>query len=261
MPPAPLSKLKILDLTSFVSGPFCAQLLADLGADVIKIERIPGGDSYRKTGPHFVGGESTSFLSLNRNKKSLGLNLKSEEGRKLFLEKLLPNFDALLENFSPGTMESLGLEYEKCRERNPRIVYCSITGFGATGPFRDKKGFDLIIQGLSGIMDLTGEQDSGPVKVGIPLTDFAAGLFAAVGILSACYERDTLTGRGKKISTSLYESSLSLLSVLACDYFASREVPKRMGSASTTFAPYQAFKTKDAYLTVAGAGSDREGGG
>jgi crotonobetainyl-CoA:carnitine CoA-transferase CaiB-like acyl-CoA transferase len=252
----PLSGLKILDLTSFVSGPFCSQLLADLGAEVVKIERPPEGDPYRKAGPQFIDGQSTLFLSFNRNKKSIGLNLKTEEGKKIFLEKLVPNFDVLLENFSPGTMDSLGLGYERCRESNQRLIYCSITGFGEIGPYRDKKGFDLIIQAMSGIMDLTGEETSGPVKVGVPITDFAAGLFAAVGIVCACYERDTLTGVGKKISTSLYESSIALLSPLVSDYFVAGEIPKRMGSASPSFAPYQAFRAKDSYLCIAGAGTE-----
>jgi crotonobetainyl-CoA:carnitine CoA-transferase CaiB-like acyl-CoA transferase len=254
--PLPLSKIRVLDMTSFVSGPYCSQILADLGAEVVKVEKMPDGDSYRKAGPHFVEDQSTLFLSLNRNKESIGLNLKAEQGRKIFLEKLVTSFDVILENFSPGTMESLGIGYEQCLHYNPRIVYCSISGFGETGPYRDKKGFDLIIQAVSGIMDLTGEENSNPVKVGVPITDFAAGLFAAIGILSACYERDTVTGVGKKIATSLYESSLSLLSILSCDYFASGNIPKRMGSASPSFAPYQVFKSRDEYICIAGSGSE-----
>jgi crotonobetainyl-CoA:carnitine CoA-transferase CaiB-like acyl-CoA transferase len=251
-----LSKLKVLDLTQFVSGPFCTQILADLGAYVVKVEKPPDGDAYRNAGPHFIDGESTLFLSLNRNKKSIGLNLKNGLSKRLFLERLIPNFDVMVENFSTGTMESLGLGYETCRSINPRIIYCSISGFGEIGPYRSKKGFDLIVQAMSGIMDLTGEENSNPVKVGLPITDFAAGLFAAVGILSACYDRDTGSNVGRKIDTSLYESSISLLSVLACDYLASGEVPRRMGSASPSFAPYQAFRARDGYLTIAGAGTE-----
>ncbi len=254
----PLKGAKILDLTQFVSGPFCTQILADLGARVVKVERPGSGDPYRTAGPSFVDGESTLFLSLNRGKESLALNLKTTEGREILLHKLVPNFDVIVENFSPGTMESLGLGYNECRRANPQIVYSDISGFGTGGPLKDKKGFDLILQAASGIMDLTGEESSGPVKIGIPITDFAAGLFSAVGILSALFERITSNshGTGNKVSTSLYESSVSLLSILACDYLASGSIPHRMGSASPTFAPYQAFRTRDAYIAVAGAGSE-----
>jgi crotonobetainyl-CoA:carnitine CoA-transferase CaiB-like acyl-CoA transferase len=251
----PLEGLKVLDLTQFVSGPFCTQILADLGAYVVKLERPGFGDPYRTAGPSFVEGESTLFLSLNRGKESLALNLKSSEGRELFLSKLVPYFDVVVENFSPGTMESLGIGYEECRRANPRIIYSGISGFGNAGPLREKKGFDLILQAVTGIMNLTGEQESAPAKVGVPITDFAAGLFSTVGILSALYERKTSL-EGNRISTSLYESSVSFLSILACDYLASGNVPRRMGSASPTFAPYQAFQTKDAYIAVAGAGSE-----
>jgi len=251
----PLSGLKILDLTQFVSGPFCTQILSDLGARVVKVERPESGDPYRQAGPSFVDGQSTLFLSLNRGKESITLNLKSGDGREIFLKKLVPNFDVIVENFTPGTMESLGLGYDSCSKANPRIIYSNISGFGTKGPFKEKKGFDLILQAVTGIMDLTGERDSEPVKVGIPLTDFAAGLFSTVGILSALYENKS-SAKGSKISTSLYESSISLLSILACDYLASGKVPHRMGSASQTFAPYQAFKAKDAYIAVAGAGSE-----
>ena len=152
-------------------------------------------------------------------------------------------------------MESLGIGYESCTKENPRIIYSNISGFGTTGPYKEKKGFDLILQAITGIMDLTGERDSAPVKVGIPLTDFAAGLFSAVGILSAVYESKS-SAKGSKVGTSLYESSVSLMSILACDYLASGKIPHRMGSASQTFAPYQAFKAKDSYIAVAGAGSE-----
>ncbi|HYB04906.1 MAG TPA: CoA transferase [Nitrososphaerales archaeon] len=251
----PLQGLKVLDLTQFVSGPFCTQILADLGARVVKIERPGSGDPYRNAGPSFVDGESTLFLSLTRSKESVALNLKSSQGRDIFLHKLLPRFDILVENFSPGTMESLGIGYDECRKVNAPIIYSGISGFGIKGPMREKKGFDLILQAVSGIMDLTGESDSEPVKVGVPITDFAAGLFSAVGILAAVHERHSIL-EGTKITTSLYESSVALLSILACDYLASGNVPHRMGSASPTFAPYQAFEAKDAYIAVAGAGSE-----
>jgi crotonobetainyl-CoA:carnitine CoA-transferase CaiB-like acyl-CoA transferase len=251
----PLQGLKVLDLTQFVSGPFCTQILADLGADVVKIEKPGVGDPYRRAGPSFVDHESTLFLSLNRVKRSLALNLKSELGREIFLKRLVPDFDILVENFTPGTMEALGLGYDSCKQENPGIIYSAISGFGDRGPSREKGGFDLILQAVTGIMDLTGEADGGPVKVGIPITDFAAGLFSAIGILSALYQRKT-GSEGSKISTSLYESSVSLLSILACDYLASGNVPRRLGSASPTFAPYQAFLAKDAYIAVGGAGSE-----
>jgi crotonobetainyl-CoA:carnitine CoA-transferase CaiB-like acyl-CoA transferase len=251
----PLQGLNVLDLTQFVSGPFCTQILADLGARVVKVEKPGLGDPYRSAGPSFVSGESTLFLSLNRGKESLALNLKRKEGRELFLTKLVPNFDVLVENFSPGTMESLGIGYDECHKINPRLVYSDISGFGAKGPLRERRGFDLILQAVTGIMDLTGEIDSEPVKVGVPITDFAAGLFSAIGILSSLFERVS-SSEGSRISTSLYEGSVSLLSILACDYLASGNVPRRMGSASPTFAPYQAFRTKDGYIAIAGAGSE-----
>jgi len=251
----PLEGLRILDLTQFVSGPYCTQILADLGARVVKVERPGYGDPYRNAGPSFVDGESTLFLSLNRGKESLTLNLKSKEGRELFLTRLIPNFDVVVENFSPGTMESLGISYDECKAANSRIVYSEISGFGTKGPFKEKKGFDLILQAVTGIMDLTGEADSQPVKIGVPITDFAAGLFSAVGILSALYESKSRS-EGNRINTSLYESSVSLLSILICDYLVSSKAPHRMGSASPTFAPYQAFRAKDAYIAIAGAGSE-----
>ena len=183
------------------------------------------------------------------------MNLKRKEGRELFLTKSAPNFDVLVENFSPGTMESLGIGYDECHKINPRLVYSDISGFGAKGPLRERRGFDLILQAVTGIMDLTGEIDSEPVKVGVPITDFAAGLFSAIGILSSLFERVS-SSEGSRISTSLYEGSVSLLSILACDYLASGNVPRRMGSASPTFAPYQAFRAKDGYVAIAGAGSE-----
>ncbi len=221
----------------------------------MKIERPGSGDPYRTAGPSFVDGESTLFLSLNRGKESVALNLKSPEARDIFLHKLVPRHDILVENFSPGTMESLGIGYEECLKVNEQLIYSEISGFGNKGPMREKRGFDLILQAVTGIMDLTGETGSTPAKVGVPITDFAAGLFSAVGILASVYERQS-SKQGAKLTTSLYESSVALLSILACDYLASGKVPQRMGSASPTFAPYQAFETKDAYIAVAGAGSE-----
>jgi crotonobetainyl-CoA:carnitine CoA-transferase CaiB-like acyl-CoA transferase len=214
---------------------------------VIKVENPKVGDYTRET-PPFVEGESAGFMALNRNKKSITLNLKSSEGRELFLE-LARGADVVLENFRPGTMRDLGIDYERVKEVRPDVIYCSASGFGQTGPYSQRPGFDLIIQGMSGLMSITGEPEGAPVKVGVPIADLTAALFCTYGILSAYIARQK-TGRGQLIDVSLLESAVALAVWETSGYFATGEVPRRLGSAHRVTAPYQALRTKDGYVTI-----------
>jgi formyl-CoA transferase/CoA:oxalate CoA-transferase len=229
-------------------------LLGDMGANVIKIEKPDTGEEYRTYGPKFIRGESTSFLSVNRNKKSLTLNLKDPRGVSIAL-KLVGRADVLIENFKPGVMEKLGLGFSETSKVNPKLIYCSISGFGQTGPYRDRGGFDLILQGMSAMMSVTGEEDGPPVKVGYPVTDLGAGIYGTIGILAALLSRN-ITGSGQWVDTSLLEAGIAWSLLPAGNYFADGEVPKRLGSASPQNAPYQAFETEDGYINV-GTGNDR----
>jgi crotonobetainyl-CoA:carnitine CoA-transferase CaiB-like acyl-CoA transferase len=229
-------------------------LLADLGAEVIKIERPDKGDVYRDYGPKFINGVSTSFLGVNRNKKSVAVDLKCEEGREI-IGKLVSRADVLVENFKLGTMEKLHLDYQKVKKNNPRLIYCSISGFGRTGPYKDRGGFDLILQGMSGIMSITGDSDRSPAKVGVPITDIGAAIFSAIGILAALLFR-VASGKGQFIDASLLEAGLGFTVLEAVNYFADGEIPERLGSASRQNAPYQAFQTKDGYVNV-GTGNEQ----
>ena len=225
-------------------------ILADLGAEVIKIEMPGRGDEARSWGPPFIGGESAYFLSVNRNKKSVTINLKTEEGREI-LYKLVEKSDVFIENFRPRVTEKLKINYEKISKINPRIIYCSISGFGYTGPYKDRPAYDIIIQGMSGIMSITGEESRPPVKVCVSITDLTAGMYAAIAILSAIIAREK-SGKGLWIDISLLDSAVSLLTNVAANYFATRVVPKRMGSAHPNIVPYQCFKAADdKYLTIA----------
>ena len=247
-----LEGLRVLDVTQVMAGPFCAMLLADLGADVIKVEP-PAGDSTREM-PGAVGTDSPSFNAVNRGKRSIVLNLKSGDGRDAFL-RLARTADILIENYRPGVMASLGLGYETLAAANPRLIYASISGYGQTGPSREKGGFDLIAQGVSGIMSVTGNADGPPVKCGVPLTDLAAGLFAVVGILAAVESRHR-TGRGQQVDTSLVDAGVALSVWEATEYFSGGGVPTALGSAHRMNAPYQAIRCADGYVTV-GANTDR----
>lgn len=242
-----LAGIRVLELANFMAGPFCGMLLADMGAEVIKVENPKVGD-YTRTTPPFVGGESAGFLALNRNKKSVTLNLKAPEGRALFLE-LARTADVVLENFRPGTMTDLGIDYEAVRAVRPDVIYCSASGFGQTGPYSQRPGFDLILQGLSGLMSITGEPDGAPVKVGVPIADLTCALFATYAILAAYIARQK-TGQGQYIDLSLFESAVALGVWETSSYFATGEVPGRLGSAHRVAAPYQAFRTKDGYITL-----------
>jgi crotonobetainyl-CoA:carnitine CoA-transferase CaiB-like acyl-CoA transferase len=243
----PLDGVRVLELANFMAGPYCGLVLADLGADVVKIEQPRGGDFSRLTGP-FLDGESAGFLALNRNKRSVALDLKTERGHALFFQ-LVNTADVLIENFRPGTMDDLRLGYATLAAANPRLIYCSASGFGQTGPYRERAALDLILQGMSGLMSITGEAGRPPVKVGVPIADLTAALFSANAILAALYVRDR-TGEGQRIDISLLESAMALEVWESSGYFATGEVPEPLGSAHRVTAPYQAVRTADGYLTI-----------
>ncbi|MDR7391756.1 MAG: CoA transferase, partial [Armatimonadota bacterium] len=214
----PLEDVLVVDLTRALAGPYCTMMLADLGARVIKVEAPEGGDDTRGWGPPFLEGESAYFMSVNRNKESVALNLKHPRGVEV-LHRLLERADVLVENFRPGVMERLGLDYPRVHDRYPRLVYCSISGFGQTGPYREKPAYDLILQGMGGIMGITGEEDGPPVKVGVAVADICAGMFAAFGILAALRVRER-TGRGQWVDASLLDGQVAWLTYAAANYFA-----------------------------------------
>jgi len=247
-----LEGLRVLDVTQVMAGPFCAMLLADLGADVIKVEP-PAGDSTREM-PGAVGTDSPSFNAVNRGKRSIVLNLKTGDGRDAFL-RLARTADILIENYRPGVMDALGLGYGTLSALNRRLIVASISGYGQTGPERAKGGFDLIAQGVSGIMSITGEPGGAPVKAGVPLTDLSAGLFALVGILAAVEHRHR-TGAGQQVDTSLVDAGVALSVWEATEYFSGIGVPAPLGSAHRMNAPYQAIRCADGYITL-GAANER----
>ena len=249
MTPA-LDGLTVLDLSAFLAGPYCSMLLGDMGADVIKIER-PEGEEMRRM-PPFVGGESYAFMIFNRNKRSVILDLKTTEGREACL-RIAEQADILLENYRPGVAERLGLGYQAMMDLNPRLIYCSVSGFGQTGPYRERGGVDRIAQAMSGLMSINGEEDGPPLPVPVPISDINAGMFATIGILSALQARER-TGRGQWVDTSLFETAVSLGVYEAAAYFATGEVPSRIGHAHRQAAPYQAFRTRDGWIMVGVAG-------
>ena len=249
--PGPLSGMVILDLTQILAGPMCTMVLADMGADVIKVEKPNGGDDNRRMGPPFVKDWSAGFLAVNRNKRSLALDLRSEAGRGVF-RRLAEGADAVVENFRPGVMERLGLGYEELKAIKPGLVYCTISGFGSTGPARNRGGFDLVAQGVSGLMSITGHPNSPPAKVGVPVTDLTAGLFAANGIMAA-YVHALKTGQGQMVDTSLMEAGVAYTVWESSVYFAEGEIPGPLGSAHRVSAPYQALRTRDGYLNLGAA--------
>ena len=251
----PLEGIRVLDLTRALAGPFCTLMLGDYGADVIKIE-IPGaGDDTRHWGPPFVGEESAYFLSINRNKRSLTLNFKDPEAIKIFLQ-LANDADVIVENFTPGVMARFGLDYETVKSVNPKIVYCSISGFGQTGPYQSRPAYDQIMQGISGIMSITGEPDGEPQKVGIAVTDIGAGMWSAFAVMTAIFHREQ-KGEGQYIDISMMDAQVAWLTYQAATYFANEEPPKRLGAAHPTLVPYQAFMCEDGkYINVA-VGSER----
>jgi crotonobetainyl-CoA:carnitine CoA-transferase CaiB-like acyl-CoA transferase len=252
--PAPLAGIRVVDLAQFVAGSYCTMLLGDLGADVLKVELPGAGDPYRKQGPEFVGGEATLFLALNRNKRGVAIDWKRPQGGEA-LQRLIAAADVFVENARPGSLAKYGLDYASLAARYPRLIYCSISGYGQTGPYAGRGGFDLILQGEGGLMAITGERAGPPVKVGAPVLDVGAALAGVVGILAALHQRST-SGCGAHIESSLLDFSLATLCTAAQSFFAGGVEPERMGSASPMFAPYQAFAVGDMYITLAGAGNE-----
>ena len=247
----PLSGMVTLDLTQILAGPMCTMVLADMGADVVKIEKPNGGDDNRRMGPPFIKDWSAGFLAVNRNKRSLALDLRNDAGCSVF-RRLVEDADVVVENFRPGVMERLGLGYAELAAIKPSLVYCTISGFGSTGPARNRGGFDLVAQGVSGLMSITGHPDSPPAKVGVPVTDLTAGLFAANGIMAA-YIHALKTGQGQMVDTSLMEAGVAYTVWESSVYFAEGEIPGPLGSAHRVSAPYQALRTRDGYLNLGAA--------
>ncbi len=252
-PPRALDGLRVLDQTQVMAGPFCAMLLADMGADVIKIEP-PGGENTRGMDLELAPGVSAPFLAVNRNKRGMVLDLKQPRGAAI-LKKLVATADILIENYRPGVARRLGVDYSTLAAINPRLIYCSISGFGQTGPYADRGGYDLIAQGMSGIMSATGSEGGAPVKVGVPITDLGAGLFGVFGILCALRARH-VTGRGQLVDTSLFEAGLALSAWEATEYWFTGQVPRGLGTAHRLNAPYQAFRASDGHFTVGAANNN-----
>jgi len=246
--PGPLQGIRVLDLTRVLAGPYCTMFLGDLGAEVVKIEQPGVGDDTRSWGPPFVGGESAYFLCINRNKRSLSLDLKSDRGTEL-LGRLAESADVLVENFRPGTMDRFGLGEKDLRKANPRLIYASLSGFGADGPMRDWPGYDLIVQAWGGLMSITGAPDGEPTKVGVAIIDIVAGLMLGKTIVAALFARER-HGIGQKIETSLLEAEVACLINTGSNYLLEGKIPGRWGNAHPSIVPYQSFKTRDSFLVV-----------
>ncbi|HEY6028479.1 MAG TPA: CaiB/BaiF CoA-transferase family protein [Pseudolabrys sp.] len=259
--PKPLAGLRVLELARILAGPWAGQMLADLGADVIKVERKGAGDDTRGWGPPFVEGVdgkhigSAYFHSANRGKRSIELDFESEEGRRL-VRKLAAKSDILIENFKVGGLAKFGLDYKSLKDECPRLIYCSVTGFGQDGPYAKRAGYDLMAQGMAGVMDLTGTPDGEPTRIGIPMSDIFTGCYSVVGILAALEERHR-TGKGAYVDTALVDSTVGVLSNQALNYLVSGKVPKRIGNAHANIVPYQVFPTADGYAIVA-TGNDAQ---
>jgi crotonobetainyl-CoA:carnitine CoA-transferase CaiB-like acyl-CoA transferase len=256
---APLFGIKVLDFSEVLAGPYCSQLLGDLGAEVIKVEP-PWGDSSRKFGPPFIGKNSAYYYSINRNKRSIAIDLSTLEGKQVAIQ-IASKCDVVLESFRPGVMKKLGLAYEQIKKANPSVIYCSISGYGQNGPLSGKPGYDISANAASGIMSVTGEENGGPVKPGVPIADIGSGLSAAVGICASLFAASKGIGGGGKmkgayIDVSLYDTLVSWLTFQAAMYFATGKNPKRMGTAHPILVPYQAFESKDHRYFILGVGSD-----
>jgi crotonobetainyl-CoA:carnitine CoA-transferase CaiB-like acyl-CoA transferase len=251
----PLDGLKVVDLSHIMAGPACSMLLADMGADVIKVEKFPGGDDARRMVPPKVADESAAFLIMNRNKRGIALNLKSAEGRGV-LSRLLKDADVLIENYRRGTTEKMGFGFEELHSINPKLIYCSISGFGRTGPYADRGGFDLVAQGMTGLMSITVERQGGPpMKAGAPVTDITAGILACVGVLAALHARAS-SGKGQMVDTSLFEAGIVHTYWHSAICFATGQAPGPMGSAHPLNAPYQAFPASGGWITVGAANQE-----
>ena len=251
MPQKPLSGVNILDLSQIMAGPYCSLLLADMGANVIKVEKPNGGDDTRRMGPPFINGESAAFLGVYRYKRSIVIDFKNPDGVKL-IKQLSKKCDVLIQNFRPGTLQKMGMGYEDIKAENPSIIYCTISGFGSTGPYKDRAGFDLVTQGMSGLMSITGSDKNTPTKIGVPITDLNSGMYAAYGILNA-YIHKLKTNEGQHVDVSLLESGIAYTFWESAEFFATGSTPQPMGTAHRLNAPYQAFKTLDGYVNVGAA--------
>lgn len=257
----PLQGLRVLELARILAGPWAGQMLADLGADVVKVERKGAGDDTRGWGPPFVEGKdgkpigSAYFHSANRGKRSIELDFESEEGRRL-VRKLAARSDVLIENFKVGGLAKFGLDYASLKNECPRLIYCSVTGFGQDGPYAKRAGYDLMAQGMGGLMDLTGMPDGEPTRIGIPVSDIFTGCYSVIGILAALHERER-TGNGAYVDTALVDSTVGVLSNQALNYLVSGKTPKRIGNAHANIVPYQVFPTADGYAIVA-TGNDAQ---
>ena len=248
----PLAGMKVVELAHIMAGPVCGLMLADMGAEVVKVEKVPGGDDIRRAVPPDIEGESAAFLMMNRNKRGIAVNLKTAAGQAVVRRMILQS-DVVIENYRRGTMERFGLGYEALKAENPGLIYCSLSGFGRSGPYAERAGFDLIAQGMSGLMSITGEEPGRPpVKVGAPLTDITAGILAAMGV-AAAYARRLQSGEGQQVDTSLFEAGIVQTYWQSALCLATGESPGPMGSAHPLNAPYQAFQTADGWITIGAA--------
>ena len=249
-----LEKLIVLDLTRALAGPYCSMMLGDTGAEIIKVERPGAGDDSRSWGAEFVEGFNSYFVSINRNKKSIAVDMKTDQGRAI-VQKLAEKADVVVENFRPGVTKKLELDYPTLKALNPRLIYCSITGFGSTGPDASRPAFDLIAQGMGGIMGFTGEKGRIPVKVGVAIGDIIAGMFGAFGIMQALWHRER-TGQGQLVETSLLQGQIALLTFQAGRYFTTGISPEPEGNIHPLIAPYESFPTADGYINIAAGNND-----
>ncbi len=251
----PLEGIRVLDLSRVLAGPYCTMVLGDLGADVIKVEQPGTGDDTRRWGPPWAGTESAYYLCVNRNKRSITLDLKSEEG-KIILTELARDADIVVENFKVGTLDRLGIGYSDLSSVNPELIWCSITGYGQDGPYAGKAGYDFVAQGEAGIMSITGEANGEPMKVGVAVVDITTGLFSSNAILAALHARHA-TGQGQYIDSTLFTSAMAWLANVGSSYLTTGELPQRLGNAHPSIVPYQTFPTKDLWIII-GAGNDRQ---
>ncbi len=249
-----LEGIRVLDLSRIIAGPFCSQILGDMGAEVIKVEQPGVGDDSRTWGPPFKQGESVYFFCINRNKKSITVDMKDPRGQAIIRE-LARRSDVLLENFKPGTLAKVGLDWDILHQDNPRLIFCAISGFGQTGPSAERGGYDVIIQAVGGLMGITGERGGPPVKVGVAMTDICTALYAHGAILAALYARDR-TGEGQRIDVSLLETQIAALINIASSYLNAGEIPGKWGTAHVNIVPYQAFEMQDGHMII-GAANDR----
>jgi crotonobetainyl-CoA:carnitine CoA-transferase CaiB-like acyl-CoA transferase len=245
----PLDGIKIVDLTAAMAGPYCTQLLADFGAQVLKVEPPGRGDMLRDFGPPYLKGESPYYLLNNRNKRSMTLDIRTEKGQEI-LKKLIAGADVVVENYRPNVKKKLRIDYDTLKETNPRLIYCSISGFGQTGPYADRPGFDPIAQGMSGLSSVTGWKHTGPVRVGVAIGDSLGGIFGMYGILLALIEREK-SGQGQRVETSILEGLIAILGFQGAKYFATGERPEPQGNDHAMMSPYGTFKTRDGYMNIA----------